>query len=334
MSTDRDVTRIVRSWLDEGVTALPDRVLDAVLDQLPATPQRRAPWPAWRLPSMNKSVGIGLAAAAVVIAVFISIKALSGPNVGAPSVPETASASATATPPSATPAPLTGPDRGNVQDGPLDPGMYTYLDVDRQGFNVRFTVPAGWTWNGRYLSNGGIGMPNGAAIFFFGGPVQVYADPCHWAGSLSTQPTSLTSGPKVDALATQLSRNATIPTVRNAAVPNFNTGSPASIPGRWPGMAIELTVPGNVNFADCDGGEFRSWGPHNNARSAQGPGQRDLVWAVDIGGVGTTNDQGVLIVPPAEGGLIIDAATFPSTPAGVMSEINAILDSIAVGHWG
>ena len=42
MSTDRDVTRIVRSWLEEGVTALPDRVLDAVLDQLPATPQRRA----------------------------------------------------------------------------------------------------------------------------------------------------------------------------------------------------------------------------------------------------------------------------------------------------
>ena len=37
MSTDRDVTRIVRSWLEEGVTALPDRVLDAVLDQVPAT---------------------------------------------------------------------------------------------------------------------------------------------------------------------------------------------------------------------------------------------------------------------------------------------------------
>ena len=42
MSTDRDVNRIVRSWLEEGVSALPDRVLDTVLDQLPATPQRRA----------------------------------------------------------------------------------------------------------------------------------------------------------------------------------------------------------------------------------------------------------------------------------------------------
>ena len=50
MSTDRDTTRIVRSWLEEGVTALPDRVLDTVLDQVPATPQRRSWWPARRFP--------------------------------------------------------------------------------------------------------------------------------------------------------------------------------------------------------------------------------------------------------------------------------------------
>ena len=32
MSTDHDVTRIVRAWLEDGVTALPDRILDSVLD--------------------------------------------------------------------------------------------------------------------------------------------------------------------------------------------------------------------------------------------------------------------------------------------------------------
>ena len=67
MSTDRDVTRIVRSWLEEGVTALPDRVLDAVLDQLPATPQRRAPWPARRLRDMNILLVLPRAAAAVAV---------------------------------------------------------------------------------------------------------------------------------------------------------------------------------------------------------------------------------------------------------------------------
>ena len=33
-------------------------------------------------------------------------------------------------------------------------------------------------------------------------------------------------------------------------------------------------------------------------------------------------------------GFIIDAASFPGTPADVMSEIDAILESIVVGQWG
>jgi hypothetical protein len=323
MSADRDLTPIVRSWLHEDAHEDAARVLDVVLEKLDTTPQRRAPRLARRLPSMNRSVGIGLAAAAVVIAAFITMRALSGPNVGGPSLSETASP---------TPAPLTGPDRGNVRDGPLDPGMYTYTDVDHQGFNVRFVVPAGWTLSGRYLSKGGAGLPDGAAIFFFGGPVRVYADPCHWAGTQSAPLTD--SAAVVGALAMQLSRSATAPTVRNGAVPDFNPGSPPTIPGRWPGVAIQLTVPDTITFADCDGGQFRSWALDNDARSAQGPGQRDLVWAVDIGGAGVTDDAGVIIVPTPPGGLIIDAATFPGTPASVMSEINAILDSIALGHWG
>ena len=48
MSTDRDTTRIVRSWLEEGRTTLPDWVRDDVLDRLPATPQRRSRGTAWR----------------------------------------------------------------------------------------------------------------------------------------------------------------------------------------------------------------------------------------------------------------------------------------------
>jgi hypothetical protein len=78
-------------------------------------------------------------------------------------------------------------------------------------------------------------------------------------------------------------------------------------------------VPNNIVFANCDGGQFRSWGPDADARSHQGPGQRDLVWAVYLGGSQR---------------LVIDAASFPGTPADVMSEIDAILGSIGVGHWG
>ena len=197
-----------------------------------------------------------------------------------------------------------------------DAGGRTSDLVDEAGFNVRFTVPAGWTWHGRYLSKGGVGLPDGAAIYFFGGPVQVYADPCHWAAAGSDPPTGRSVTDLMAALAAQPMRGAGTAIDRRA---NF-----LSVANRWPGMTVELTVPNDINFGGCDGGQFRSWGPGNHTRSNQGPGQRDLVWAVAGTGVKYAGRLGV----------IIDAASFPGTPADVMSEIDAILGSVAVGHWG
>ena len=69
MSTDRDTTRIVRSWLRTAEHESADRVLGTVLDRLDATPQRRATWwPARRLPELNNTAKLVLGAAAVVVA--------------------------------------------------------------------------------------------------------------------------------------------------------------------------------------------------------------------------------------------------------------------------
>ena len=238
--------------------------------------------------------------------------------------------------------PFTRTDKGFLLDeqtgmavsGHLRRGTYTYTNVDAQGFNVRFTVPAGWTWYGSYLSKGGIGLPGGAAIFFFGGPVQVYADPCHWAGSQSNPPTGQSVDDLMASLATQPLRSATTPIDRPAGglsltVRPGSTNPPAdpnaSGPRPWAGRSVELTVPNDINFAACQGGQFRSWGPDSVARVHQGPGQRDLVWAVDLTRNGVVSGHGYVI---------IDAASFPGTPADVSSEIDDILGSIVAGHWG
>jgi len=76
MSADRETTRVVRSWLDEGVTRLPDRVLDAVLDQVPTTPQRRHLWSAWRLDQMNTYAKLIVGVAAVLIVAFVGYQFL------------------------------------------------------------------------------------------------------------------------------------------------------------------------------------------------------------------------------------------------------------------
>lgn len=130
MSTDRDVERIVRSWLDEGVTQLPDRVLDLVLDQIPATPQRRTYWLARRFPIMNSNiVRLGIAAVVIVLAVVVGINLQPGPNSGGP--PEatpTPSPSATAEPtPSAASAP------------PLTQSFTSTLH------GISLSYPEGWT---------------------------------------------------------------------------------------------------------------------------------------------------------------------------------------------
>ena len=44
MTSRRDTTRVIRAWLEEGVTVLPERVLDQVLDDVAVTRQRRGRW--------------------------------------------------------------------------------------------------------------------------------------------------------------------------------------------------------------------------------------------------------------------------------------------------
>ena len=107
MSTNRDVDRIVRSWLDEGLTQLPDRVLDAVLDQIPSTPQRRASWLAQRFLRMNTYARFGFAAAAVILAAVVGI-GLYANSVGGPSVPTPSSSPLSSSSPTPVANPLAG----------------------------------------------------------------------------------------------------------------------------------------------------------------------------------------------------------------------------------
>jgi hypothetical protein len=94
--------------MDEGLTQLPDRVLDLVLDQLPATPQRRARWLARRTPTMNNYASLGLVAAAVLAVVIVGIGLFGrSTNVGPPSSTPPSTSSLSPSPASAS-NPLVG----------------------------------------------------------------------------------------------------------------------------------------------------------------------------------------------------------------------------------
>ena len=85
MSTDRDTTRIVRSWLRADEHESADHVLDAVLDRIDTTPQRRVTWwPARRFSHMNNTAKLALVAAVFVVAALLGYNYFIAPNVGAP----------------------------------------------------------------------------------------------------------------------------------------------------------------------------------------------------------------------------------------------------------
>jgi hypothetical protein len=134
MSTDRDTTRIVRSWLmtDEHESA--DRVLDAVLDRLDTTPQRRATWwSVWRYADMNPYAMLAIAATVVVVIGVVGFNLLPAHGIiGGPLVSPSPSA-----PPAATSTPIT-PDLSTE----IDPGSYV---ISTPQVRVRLIVPAGWS---------------------------------------------------------------------------------------------------------------------------------------------------------------------------------------------
>lgn len=309
MSSDPDTTRVVRSWMDEGVTQLPDRVLDAVLDRLPTTPQRRAGWLAWRSPFMNKFAGFGLAAAALVAVILIGSQLLGSPSgdIGGPGSEPTPPASSDSSPKASVSPSADSAERSVVVTNTDAPVQTT----------VKITSP-GWAQlpglDGLTKRDDGLDPPEsvGAALLAWAWPAgtefEVYGDPCRWSTTIPETPAT-TADEIAAALAAQASTDATAPV--DVTV------------GEFAGKAITLRVPMSFDlpdatreekFADCDGETYAFYGVEGEdgpARNAQGAGQIDELWILDVDG---------LIV-------ILDAAYSPATPVDLVDELQALAES-------
>ena len=297
MRTDRETTRIVRSWLDEGVTALPDRVLDAVLDQVPATRQRRSWWPAWRFADMNTLTKFAIAAAAVVVVAVVGINLLprSGGDVGgAPTV-------APSSTPSPSPSPAASPSPTEAAfppDGDLAAGKHS---MTRNGIRLSVTLPtADWRSEMSFFFSKSVGItPEGASLLFWdANPIGVFADPCadkkappagtstaDLAAAVSTLPgTELVSGP-VDVM----------------------------VAGR-DAKHVVIKVPEDAQCGE-EGREFNLWYPRADAccsRYISARGATMRVWIIEV-----------------DGKVIwIDGETYKDAGPGPDQEIQQVIDSI------
>jgi hypothetical protein len=298
MSTDRDVTRIVRSWLEDGATALPDRVLDDVLDQLPSTSQRRSWWPAWRFRQMNTALKLAIAAAAVVVVAIVGLNLLpaSGGVGGGPSPTPSP-------PPSPTPSPS---PMAYVEPTFLASGTYL-LPPGGGSPGYTFTLPDGWESRFAVLWKDREGP--GEVAFGAWTVANVFADPCHWRDSLLDPPV----GPTVDDLATALAGQAG----RDASPPTDVTF------GGYPAKRMEMSIPADFDVTTCDDGKFRRWlSVGENVAGADLP----VVPSVQLQGA-----KDVLYIVDVEGyRMVMFAWYLPGTPAADVTELENALESIRI----
>ena len=281
----------VESYLEDydGSTPLPETVRDAIRAELPLTRQRPAWWPARRFPDMNSFAKLSVAAAVVVVAALLGFNYLVAPNIGSEGLGDS----------SPTPSPSPTPALPALSGDALAPGTYRTVagDVD-----ATLTVPDGWSnIQGYGVAKESGGAETFTAVVIWPSDVEaahVYADPCRWRQDGFVRPPV---GPTVDDLATALANQP----LRGDAEP-----VDVEVDG-YAGKRIELSVPDDIDFANCDAGEFQSW----EGRTHQGPGQVDVLYILDVDG------QRV----------VIDAHFMPGTSAADDAERQAIVESIQLG---
>lgn len=272
MRTEPETARIVRSWLKEGRTALPDHILDAVLAELPATHQRRSPWPSRRIDDMNAYAKLAMAAAAVVVVAIVGYNLLPGSSGvgGGPVVSPSPSTSVSPSPkttPGPSPRDLTPRDLTFFPDGVIEPGRHSII---RSGKSFSLDMPRGWTSHLGFR----IFAQSGQAAFIFwteGTPTNVYADPC------AHEPLDPPAGDTPAELAAAIS-----------SIPGTDlVGGPSDVTiGGHPAQLVTIQVREDV---DCAPQEFFLWyreaeGPEAGARWPDQLGDTINTWIIDVDG--------------------------------------------------
>jgi hypothetical protein len=301
VSAERDVTRIVRSWLRADEHESADRVLDHVLALVDTTPQHRSTWPVRRLVDMNRFVMFaGTAAAVVVIAVVGTLMFRPGAVTGPGVLP---SPTALVTPgPSPTVSPTTSPPVAVAPfppDGPLAVGRHPIV---RSGVPLSFALTTdGWYSDlGVAIDRGpesGATPETSSLAFWAEANTNVYADPCKKT-PLSPEPPQTSIG-----LATAVTK---VPLVQIVSAPTAVTI------GGFPAQHVAIRIPDSL---PCQPHDYVLWfdrDPDNNWRYATALGMTFDVWIID--------HDGALIW--------IDGETYKGAAPARRAELQKIVDSI------
>jgi hypothetical protein len=272
MKTQPDLDQSITAWLvAEAPERSPERLLSVSRERIQATGQRRPWWPALKVPSTNPAIRLALGATAVVVVAIVGLTLLPGrQGIGPPTASPTPTPVASVVVPTASSQVV-----GRLpESGLITSGRYRF---DRLSFYVYGLRPGTdpsvgeWTSSDRSAVLHHDSMPPDGAGFSSWQIASVFPDPCHWS-TTAPVPVGPTVADLISAFEAQDRGGETV-------------SSADTTVGGYGGMRIDLAVPADIDFADCDGGEYHAWtDPGGATRQNQGPGQHDVLSIIDVGG--------------------------------------------------
>jgi hypothetical protein len=203
-----------------------------------------------------------------------------------------------ATGPSATSVPASSITPVAPSDA-AEPGAYVFKTDDYNfdaSYRITMDLLDGYAGNDSFVVRG-TDDGQGIGTWTVG---NVYAEPCRWRGTLLDPPI----GPSVDGLVAGLASQRGL---------HASAATDVTLDG-FTGKYMELTVPARIDLADCHGGEFRTWVDPTGGPRYLEPGQRDLLWIVDVDG----------------SRLVIDAALGPETTQQDRADRIQMVESIRI----
>jgi hypothetical protein len=265
MHTDRDVTRLVRSWLRNDEHESATRLVSDVVSRLDSIPQHRSWWPVWRNVLMHSYAKLALGGAAILVAAIVGINLL--PNGRVLGGPQPTSSSSPSASPSAS---------SSIGGAPLEAFLVGGTRYAVPGDLVSFTfVPSnGWSYDGVWF-HARARTPDEVMLSFYTRPANansgVFTDPCAHTGLQAFEHTI--SGDAAEA----------------ASVPGVVvlTGPTSISVGGRPALAVSKRVPTDVG---CSNTQF--WLSHDPACGVRIActsyptwlGETMYSWFIDVGG--------------------------------------------------
>ena len=309
METERDLTRIVRSWLRTDEHESAERVLHDVLALVGANTQRRRRSPVEGIAGLNRSAWLAVAAAAVAVVALVGVNLPSPTELGqsSPAVP---SGLASAGPSS---SPTFGPNSSpNDEQGSIEPGIFDLpwrvgSDVGRI---VHVTVPAGWAW----IGSGPTTIYKPASRFFnFGVDVAVHSVSSVVTSVCDPGPASDDAGPTVVGIGSSVDDLTT--SIMNIAGTHWSGPTDVLLGGSYPARKLVTTF----SSTDCEGpGQRWIWLSESGSFFVRG-GVTSTIYVLSVNGdrvVITTNDDGASSDDSAELAKVLNSMYIERAVAG------------------